>query len=69
MPEVTSLVQRIASALIDLEKLQERIDVVVERQSVYLGNSRLSNVYSLFTQCELLPRTPVLLLRDMNTDM
>jgi hypothetical protein len=45
-PSVENLVERIASAIIEKERLQAEIDSVVERQSIYLS-SRPSTAYGL----------------------
>ena len=45
-PEVDAIKERVASALIEVEKLQKQIDDVIERQSVYV-NSRPSTSHSI----------------------
>ena len=47
-PETERLAERIASAMLEKEKLQELIDEVVERQSIYFGgSSRPSTAHSM----------------------
>ncbi|SPN98611.1 uncharacterized protein DNG_01656 [Cephalotrichum gorgonifer] len=63
-PEVVDhLKERIAEALLEKERLQEMIDDVVERQSIYLG-SRPSTAHSLAThvpsRADPLPAIPAL---------
>ncbi|CAK7218929.1 hypothetical protein SCUCBS95973_003649 [Sporothrix curviconia] len=53
-PVVESMVERIASAMIEMEKLQAEIDSVVERQSIYI-NSRPSTAYGMVAGEDLPP--------------
>lgn len=62
-PETEMLAERIASAMLEKEKLQELIDEVVERQSIYLGGSSRpstahSMAFSTMTGLEPMPAIP-----------
>jgi hypothetical protein len=61
-PNVEMIVERIASAILEVEKLQERIDDVIERQSIYVS-SRPSTAHSMaltMTGMEPMPSIPAL---------
>jgi len=61
-PNVEKIVERIASAMIEVERLKEQIDEVVERQSLYI-NSRPSTAHSMartMTDMEPMPSIPAL---------
>lgn len=45
-PEVNVITERVASAMIEVERLQRQIDDVIERQSLY-APSRPSTAYSM----------------------
>jgi len=49
-PDVSSVYKRIASAMADLERLQDRIEEVAERQSMCLGGE--TDGFALLRQCE-----------------
>ena len=49
-PNTERILERIASAMIEKEKLQQQIDNIIERQSVYL-NSRPSTAYGIHGEC------------------
>ncbi|CAK7224496.1 hypothetical protein SEUCBS140593_005589 [Sporothrix eucalyptigena] len=53
-PAVENMVERIASAMIEMEKLQAEIDSVVERQSIYI-NSRPSTAYGMVSGNDMPP--------------
>ncbi|CAK7223377.1 hypothetical protein SBRCBS47491_005187 [Sporothrix bragantina] len=53
-PAVEGMVERIASAMIEMEKLQAEIDSVVERQSIYI-NSRPSTAYGMINGEDMPP--------------
>lgn len=46
-PNVDQMKERIASSMIEVEKLQKEIDSVIERQSIYAASSRPSTAYSM----------------------
>ncbi|KEZ43868.1 hypothetical protein SAPIO_CDS4039 [Scedosporium apiospermum] len=62
-PEVDHLKERIAEAMLERDRLQEMIEDVIERQSIYLG-SRPSTAHSMRTQilasAESVPAIPAL---------
>ncbi|KAK2595911.1 hypothetical protein QQS21_006506 [Conoideocrella luteorostrata] len=59
-PEVNAIKERVASALIEVERLQQQIDDVIERQSIY-ASSRPSTSHSIaHTMPEPMPSIPAL---------
>lgn len=46
-PELESIKARVAGAMIEAERLQQRIDHVIERQSLYAASSRPSTAHSV----------------------
>ncbi|KAI0478915.1 hypothetical protein GGR56DRAFT_349781 [Xylariaceae sp. FL0804] len=57
-PKLDALVERVASAMLERDRLQEQIDDVMERQSIYVS-SRPSTAYGL-PEMEPMPTIPAL---------
>lgn len=57
-PKVNQMVERIASALIEKDRLQSEIESIIERQSIYI-NSRPSTAYGI-PELEPMPSIPAL---------